>query len=210
MALESRLWALAASFFLLFIAIAITVSVRPASRLELLGAAARGHATDLAIALTNSGRGPFLLAFSVVAFVAFLLARASVFLPIGIIVSQTISQGAVELIKHRLHRIRPDNWIAGRELGYSFPSGHATTSVVFYGAWLTLAIISSIPEPIKIVCVIVLLCWMLGIDWSRLALAAHYTTDIVGGTLFGLGWLFATWAVFTHLHLFTHAPALAR
>jgi undecaprenyl-diphosphatase len=207
---EDRLWALAASFFLLFIALGIAVSIRPASRLELLGAGVRGHATDLAIALTTSGRGPFLLAFSVVACVAFAVARESVLVPVGVIVSQTLSQGVVELIKHRFHRIRPDNWIAGRELGYSFPSGHATTSVVFYGAWLTLAVIAPIPTPLRLALVALLLCWMLGIDWSRLALAAHYATDIVGGTLFGLGWLFATWAVFTHLHLLTHAPTLAR
>jgi membrane-associated phospholipid phosphatase len=36
---------------------------------------------------------------------------------------------------------------------------------------------------------------VIGIPWSRLALDAHYATDVIGGLVFGCGWLCATIAI---------------
>ncbi|MGH8164435.1 MAG: phosphatase PAP2 family protein, partial [Rhodanobacteraceae bacterium] len=204
MPLEGRLWIAAAASLVFFASLGVSVSHRPASRLDFLGGSIRGHATDLAVAFTDSGRGPFLLAFSIAAVIAFAFARSSVLVPVGVIVSQTLSQGLVEAIKRVFHRLRPDNWLVGRELGYSFPSGHATTSIVFYGAWATLVAVSPAPKPLKIAVVALFSLWILGIVWSRLALSAHYLTDVVGGILFGLAWLCALWAMYVHLQIPIH------
>jgi undecaprenyl-diphosphatase len=32
---------------------------------------------------------------------------------------------------------------------------------------------------------------VIGIPWSRVALGAHYVTDVAGGLLYGVAWLFA-------------------
>jgi membrane-associated phospholipid phosphatase len=50
-------------------------------------------------------------------------------------------------------------------------------------------------ESIKIALVALLAFWIAGIGWSRLALGAHYPTDVIGGTLFGVAWACATWAM---------------
>jgi undecaprenyl-diphosphatase len=201
MTFEARLWTACATFAVLFVALGLAVAHRPPSWFDIRAVGFRGQALGPAVALTTSGRAPFLLAFSIVMATIFAFARANVLIPVGVIVSQTASQGAVELIKHAFHRLRPDYWIVGRELGYSFPSGHACTSVVFYGAWLALIAFSPLPKPVKIALGAIVAIWMLGIDWSRLALGAHYATDVIGGTIFGLAWICAIWALLVHFHV---------
>ena len=41
--------------------------------------------------------------------------------------------------------------------------------------------------------------WILGIGWSRLALGAHYPSDLVGGYLLGLGVLTVSTAAYDRI-----------
>jgi undecaprenyl-diphosphatase len=76
---------------------------------------------------------------------------------------------------------------------FSFPSGHAFTAVVLYGAlsyggWIRwsanwsrglLALATGL---------------LIGtIGWSRLVLRVHYPTDVLGGYLLGIAWLALMW-----------------
>jgi membrane-associated phospholipid phosphatase len=40
---------------------------------------------------------------------------------------------------------------------------------------------------------------MIGVGWSRVALAAHYASDVLGGALFGSAWMCALVALVLHL-----------
>ncbi len=201
MTLEQRLWTACSVFLLLFAAAGVTVARRSPSPLDVAAVGFRGQYTSSAVALTNSGRAPFLLAFSIAAIIAFAFVRANVWIPIALLASQTASQAVVEGIKRVFHRLRPDYWIVGRELGYSYPSGHACTSIVFYGSWMATVAWSPLPRAVIFFLAAILALWMLGIDWSRLALGAHYASDVIGGTLFSLAWVAAIWALTVHFHV---------
>jgi undecaprenyl-diphosphatase len=112
---------------------------------------------------------------------------------------QLLSQGIVDRIKAVYRRIRPDDWLYHQELGFSFPSGHATTTAVFYGGLLVYAWCVPMPAALRIVVSLVLAAWIVGIPWSRVVLAAHYATDVTGGLLFGIAWLCLMLVVLRHL-----------
>ena len=93
------------------------------------------------------------------------------------------------VLKISFRRARPELWPAlATEETYSFPSGHATLATVFYGG---LAAVTFHLSPRRLVRggalagAGALVC---GIGASRVYLGAHWTTDVVGGTLLGLSW----------------------
>jgi undecaprenyl-diphosphatase len=80
--------------------------------------------------------------------------------------------------------------------GKSFPSGHAMSSTIAYGA-LLLIFLPLIPRRYR--------PWAVGgfvaleglIGLSRLGLGVHYISDVLGGYLLGLAWLTASTAAFS-------------
>lgn len=188
-----------ALFFALFLWLGHAVT-RSASlwRIDAEAVALRGHATPLARFLTFSGRGPFLsvlLALMAVAFWRF----AEPLRVLGVLaLSQLLSQAVIEALKRHFIRKRPDYWLIGLERGFSHPSGHASTAVTFFISCAALALLSPWPRPEKLVVAELLVLWALGIVWSRLALGAHYPTDVAGGMLFGAAWTCAVAAISLH------------
>ena len=61
------------------------------------------------------------------------------------------------------------------------------TTIVFYGSLLLLALRAPVPRPVSLAFCAVLGICLVGIPWSRLALGAHYATDVLGGLFFGAG-----------------------
>ncbi|PZR59435.1 MAG: hypothetical protein DLM50_01540 [Candidatus Meridianibacter frigidus] len=198
MTLEARLWVTAAVSIALFFVLGVLVSSGPPSRIDIEGSALRGVGTPLAILFTESGRWLWLLLTGMLGVMLFAALRLPVWLPLLILLSQSLSQAVIEGCKQLFHRARPDAWLYHHELGYSYPSGHAATSVVFFGAWMILIASMPMPRALKVVLVAALGVWMIGIDWSRLALSAHYPSDVIGGTLFGIAWLCALLAMLEH------------
>ena len=196
---------------MLFVVLGFVVTMIPFSRLDVATAAALlGHGTRAAIVFTESGRTLPIALIGLIGIAALAALRRPLWLGIGVLVSQIFSTGVVELVKHAFHRIRPEHWLVYHETGYSYPSGHACTAIVFFGSWLLIALMAPLPKPAKVISATLLFIWMLGVDWSRLALGAHYLTDVVGGTLFGIFWTSALLAVLSAKGIWSRVLPLAR
>lgn len=99
-------------------------------------------------------------------------------------------------IKVLVDRPRPevDHPIA-TAFGKSFPSGHALSSTVVYGAVLLtfLPVLSGRRRHATVVLTVVM---VLAIGASRLLLGVHFLSDVAGGHVLGLAWLSAATGIF--------------
>ena len=95
-----------------------------------------------------------------------------------------------ELVKMLVHRPRP--FVAGQFVdwsGYSFASGHTIGATLLYGQ-LALFIVPSIKaRRWRTLTVAGAILVVLLVGFSRIALGAHYLTDVLAGIVFGLLWL---------------------
>ena len=188
--LEARYWLAAIVAFALFGVLGSVVSSRPPSAIDVAGAALRGEATPVAAFFTALGRTYALLAIAACGVGIAFLARTSPLPVIVVIVAQVLSQGVVASLKPLFHRLRPDHWLLYRETDLSFPSGHATTSIVFFLSLALLALrVPNVPRAVNLSLATLAGICVVAIPWSRLALGAHYVTDVTGGLLFGAGTL---------------------
>ncbi|WP_405775335.1 phosphatase PAP2 family protein [Streptomyces sp. NBC_00859] len=98
--------------------------------------------------------------------------------------AQVVRYGVMSLIA----RPRPPvgDW-ATQATGWSFPSGHTTTSAVTAGL-LIAAVLLRAPRGSRAI-VTAIGCWAVLVGLSRVYLGVHWSTDVVGGWLFALCWL---------------------
>lgn len=196
---ELRLWATAVLCALAVLALGAAVASRTPTRVDVEAGALRGMATPLAFFFTALGRWPVLLGLAVVTTVAAASLRLHLTGFIVLFAAQVLSQAANAGLKLLFHRARPDAWLGVQERDLSYPSGHAVTAVVFFTGLAILVWQSPLPRPFAVATVSVLAVCALGIPWSRLALGAHYLTDVTGGLLLGASFLCAAFAVLPHV-----------
>ena len=86
------------------------------------------------------------------------------------------------------HRARPDSAIY-LEDSFSFPSGHATIAIAFYGflAYIIIRSVKKWKNKINVFFAGFVLVALVG--FSRLYLGVHYVSDVWGGYLIGVIWL---------------------
>ncbi|KIL43198.1 phosphatase PAP2 family protein [Jeotgalibacillus campisalis] len=115
------------------------------------------------------------------------------------IVYFVIAMGGVTLLiaglKAAFSRDRPNIIDAYDGTGYSFPSGHSTAPIVFYGFIIYLVMRSKLNALAKWLINIFLGILILLIAFSRLPLGVHYFTDVIGGLSLGLTWLVSCIAI---------------
>ena len=90
-------------------------------------------------------------------------------------------------VKRVIHRPRPISLYDGLA-EYSFPSGHATMSVVLYGFLAFLLTYAAPPRWRRAVCFVALAVILL-IAFSRIYLGAHWLSDVLAGLAFGVAWV---------------------
>ena len=88
-------------------------------------------------------------------------------------------------LKELFERDRPNLIQEYDGTGYSFPSGHSTGPMVFYGFIIYLIIRSRFPLVAKWIVGIVLGLLIFLIGFSRIYLGVHYASDVIGGFLLG-------------------------
>jgi membrane-associated phospholipid phosphatase len=81
------------------------------------------------------------------------------------------------------------------EPGASFPSGHSQAAMVGYGV-LLLLLLPALSRAWRRVAVLVAVAMVLGIGFSRVALAAHFVSDVLAGFALGAVWLGLLTAIF--------------
>lgn len=92
-------------------------------------------------------------------------------------------------LKLAFHRARPEPYFGPMPNSYSFPSGHAMGSLVFYG-FIAGALCARIRRPLTRV-----LIWsatailVAAIGVSRIYLGVHYPTDVIAGYAAGAVWV---------------------
>ncbi len=144
-----------------------------------------------------SGPGSAVWIGTVTALAMLLLAAKRRWYPL-LALTLTVPGGALlgETIKLMVQRPRPYlTGPFGDWGGYSFPSGHTISATLLYGfmaAWLPLALTHSrwrFVQPVLAIPVI------LGVGFSRIALGAHYVTDVLGAMVLGTAWLTLCWHI---------------
>ncbi len=92
-------------------------------------------------------------------------------------------------LKLFFHRARPNFHRLIEVGGYSFPSGHATNAITFYGL-LAFLLWRHIPARWgRTVLIVISIAMIIMIGTSRIYLGVHYPTDIISGYLVGGFWL---------------------
>lgn len=177
--------ALAVNYFGMFRAFDVSV-------LRFLFAAHNPALTKIFLAFTFLGDALFVLPLTAFLAIFFFYKKQLpyFFLFVGTMVGASVS---LFLLKHVVHRIRPDMfpWLVP-ESGFSFPSGHATLSIAFYGLlaylWASSADSGASTKRTKSSQWNIFFIWLFlvfGIGLSRLYLGVHYPTDIIAGYLTG-------------------------
>ncbi len=151
------------------------------------------HATDdstqFFYAMSLLG-GPPTIAGGVI-LAAVLLMRRRLRLATGLLLAAVGGGGLLDwILKQIFMRPRPDFPNAFyHESGYSFPSGHAMISVLFYGclAYILARLIGKWKWRVALAMAGLALALLIG--FSRLYLGVHYLTDVLAGWAAGAAWL---------------------
>ena len=94
-----------------------------------------------------------------------------------------------KVLKLALHRPRPNPFYGGVEQ-FSFPSGHATMSIVVYG-FLAFLLCRGEQHRLRKAFALAAALLIASISFSRLYLGAHWLSDVLGGLSFGVAWVAA-------------------
>lgn len=150
---------------------------------------------DLLQGISWFGRAP-VVTVVVAAAVAYVLRRGQRRLAVFLAVTPLGGAALNSVVKIAVDRPRPvvDHPVASA-FGKSFPSGHAMSSTVAYGA-LLLVFLPLVPPGARRPVAVAGLAVPVVIGLSRLFLGVHFVTDVVGGWLLGAAWLVGAVAVF--------------
>jgi undecaprenyl-diphosphatase len=113
-----------------------------------------------------------------------------------------------EWLKVLVHRHRP--FVDGPFVdwsGYSFASGHTIAATLLYGQLLLFLLPLLKGRHLRIVCVFGAASLVLLVGFSRIALGAHFLTDVLAAIIFGIVWLMLCMVLGKSMHRRTAALA---
>jgi membrane-associated phospholipid phosphatase len=180
-----RYLAAAFAFAIAYAALGVAVSHAPPWGIDLAGRALLGGPPHWALLFTESCNWYVLLALGIVGIIVAMCVPAWRERIITWLLTMVVFWQVSDAFKNLFHRPRPGYWRIIHEPTFAYSSGHAMFATVVYGLWAWYIWHSDLPRPVRVVVAPLLVLWACGILWSRLALGAHYVTDIVGGVLLG-------------------------
>ncbi|HEX3469369.1 MAG TPA: phosphatase PAP2 family protein [Candidatus Elarobacter sp.] len=178
--------AIAAVATLLYVWLGAAVSHTTPFGIDLAGRALAGQAPGLALIFTESCWWVVLVSLAVVAI------AVGAFVPswrprvVYALLTTLATWQISDALKNVFMRPRPDYWIVVHESSYSYSSGHAMFAVLVYWTWAWFLLTSPLPRALRMLVPLLLVLWGCGVIWSRLALGAHYVTDLIGGVLLAI------------------------
>jgi len=95
-----------------------------------------------------------------------------------------------EWLKLAVHRDRP--FVEGAFVdwsGYSFASGHTIGATLLYGQLLLFVLPSLRTRHLRLLCIFSAASLILLVGFTRIALGAHFLTDVLAAMFFGIIWL---------------------
>lgn len=160
--------------------------------------------TQIMQAITFLGTGTFMIPANIllVAYFAFIQRHKwySIKIPVISLTSVSMMLGLKEIF----NRPRPIIPLVHAAQGLSFPSGHAFTSMTFYGL-LIYIVWERVKNPYLkwgLIASLIILIHLIG--FSRIYLRVHYASDVMAGFALGLIWLVISLLVLRRLERFTH------
>ena len=94
----------------------------------------------------------------------------------------------VALIKEILQRARPENALV-KVSGYSFPSSHAATALLFSATLLYIFKDDIKNKAAQYIFILASILFALAVGFSRIYLNVHWFSDVIGGFSLGIFWL---------------------
>jgi undecaprenyl-diphosphatase len=95
-----------------------------------------------------------------------------------------------EWLKLAVHRHRP--FVEGAFVdwsGYSFASGHTIGATLLYGQLLLFVLPSLRARHLRLLCIFSAASLVVLVGFTRIALGAHFLTDVLAAIFFGIIWL---------------------
>ena len=149
--------------------------------------------------ITFFGSELFLLpAYIVVVALLFFVKQKRLALDIAII---GISSDLLKLLlKNSFQRQRPDLPLLESLHSYSFPSGHALSSFIFFSMLIYVLWKEKLHPAWKWMLSVALLLFSFLIGISRIVLRYHYASDVIAGFCFGFSWVLLSLWLLNKLH----------
>ena len=138
--------------------------------------------------ITFYGSTTFLLP-AYIALIVLLIVGKKIQYAIDIAVIGISSTGMMFGLKQFFHRHRPPLPVIKAVSGYSFPSGHALSSFIFFTILTYLVWDGTMPPARKYTVMAFLFLCPLAIGLSRVVLNVHYATDVIGGFCLAIVWV---------------------
>lgn len=137
--------------------------------------------------ITSLGMGRIVILF-LSATIIVLWLNKNLWMSIGLLTSTLGAAFFTYLGKLAFHRPRPVEAVLA-EHSWSFPSGHTTVAVAFYGflGYLLIRFSSRWKYRVNVLFAVLILAFLIGL--SRVILGVHYLSDVLAGYLIGMLWL---------------------
>ena len=142
--------------------------------------------TPIVKIITHIGGAKIVLVLTVVAIILIKGLKNKLFLLTGIVGTA----GLNVVLKHIIQRERPNINRLIPEKGYSFPSGHSMMSMAFYGMLIFLIFKYVKNTALKWTLIVILTILLSTIGITRIYLGVHYPSDVIGGFVVSLTYLF--------------------